>query len=225
MDYNMPSLNGVDASRLIKQDNKLNHQPSIILVSAHQKDEIFDLDVPETIDGFIHKPVSQSRLFDAIAEAFGEGFFASPSSEALKADDEALLANARILLAEDNIVNQKVAIGILKKKGVEVIVANNGREAIDILGAQAIDYFDLILMDMEMPEIDGYQATRLIREGDDNTTIPIIAMTAHAMQEDRTRCIECGMDGYITKPVAPDLLYKTLASFLRNAQKLKTPQA
>ena len=102
-------------------------------------------------------------------------------------------------------------------------MANNGRQALDILDERPKGYFDLILMDMEMPEIDGYQATRLIREGSHCTAIPIIAMTAHAMPEDRERCIECGMDGYITKPVAPDLLYKTLAGFLRSAQTLKAP--
>ena len=223
MDYNMPIMNGVDASRMIRQDNKLNHQPSVILVSAHQKDEIFGLDIPETIDGFIHKPVSQSRLFDAIAEAFGEDLFATATTESLHSEDKRLLASARILLAEDNLVNQTVAIGILKKKGVEVVVANNGRQALDILGERPKGYFDLILMDMEMPEIDGYQATRLIREGNHCAAIPIIAMTAHAMQEDRKRCIDCGMDGYITKPVAPDLLYKTLARFLRKAQTQKAP--
>jgi len=221
MDYNMPNLNGLDASRLIKQDRKIVHRPSVILVSAHQKDEIFGLDLPETIDGFIHKPVSQSRLFDAIAEAFGESVFATATTDSLRAEDLALLSSARILLAEDNIVNQKVAVGILKKKGVEVVVANNGRQAIDILAMHPNGYFDLILMDMEMPEIDGYQATQLIREGDNSAAIPIVAMTAHAMQEDRKRCIECGMDGYITKPVEPDLLHKTLARFLRKAQTQK----
>ncbi len=214
MDYNMPGINGVEASRLIKHEAHLEVQPSVILVSAHQKDEIFGGEKPAEIDGFIHKPVSQSRLFDAIAETFGEELFDQHDSGKLSEEQEDLLSRSRILLAEDNVVNQKVAIGILKKKGVEVLVANNGREAIEILESEPAGFFDLILMDMEMPEIDGYQATIAIREGVHDSHIPIVAMTAHAMSEDRDRCINCGMDGYITKPVAPELLYTTLAGFL-----------
>ncbi len=218
MDYSMPNMNGVSASKMIKQNTQLARTPSIILVSAYQQDEIFGTDKPPEIDAYIHKPVSQSRLFDAIAEAFGEELFVSGDEKVVKEEDRTLLAGARVLLAEDNLVNQKVAIGILKKQGVAVVVANNGREAIDELAAHPDGFFDIVLMDMEMPEVDGYEATRRIRHGLHCNTIPIIAMPAHAMSEDRYHCMECGMDGYITKPVAPDLLYTTLSSFLRRAK-------
>jgi|GEM_PF-509687 len=223
MDYKMPEIDGLTASELIRTDKRIVHQPAVILVSAYQKDEIFNDNENSNIDGFISKPVSQSRLFDAISEVFGEDLFYSDKSpdtdrkDAISDDD--LLRHSRVLLAEDNLVNQKVATGILKKKGVQVTIANNGQEAIDALNHAQIGEFDAILMDMEMPEVDGYQATRTIREGKHCADIPIIAMTAHAMRGDRERCLEGGMNAYITKPVDPALLYSTLSSFLRKAQQ------
>ena len=116
------------------------------------------------------------------------------------------------LLAEDNIVNQKVAIGILKKKGATITVANNGEEAIQILNQHPEFTFDAILMDMEMPLIDGYQATRHIRKHNHDADIPIIAMTAHALQGDRELCLQAGMNDYLTKPINPAVLYETVAA-------------
>jgi CheY-like chemotaxis protein len=116
----------------------------------------------------------------------------------------------RILLAEDSVVNQKLALGLLKKHGHEVVVANNGREAVELAGANP---FDLILMDVQMPELDGFEATRAIRlaEQATDTHVPIIALTAHAMQGDRERCLDVGMDSYISKPVRARDLYDTIA--------------
>ena len=124
------------------------------------------------------------------------------------------LQGAHVLLAEDNLVNQKVAAGMLKKKGVLVTVANNGQEALDALYAHSAGTFNAILMDMEMPEVDGYEATRHIRSGQCCRDIPIIALTAHALQGDRERCFDNGVDEYLTKPVSPKLLYRTLAQLL-----------
>ena len=115
----------------------------------------------------------------------------------------------RVLLAEDNVVNQKLAVGVLQRDGHQVTVANNGREAFE---AWRREPFDLILMDVQMPRLDGYAATRAIREREEETGlhVPIIAMTAHAMRGDRERCIEAGMDNYLPKPINPDELRNVL---------------
>ena len=119
----------------------------------------------------------------------------------------------RILLAEDNEVNQKLAVRILEKRGYTVTVANNGREALAALERQN---FDLMLMDVQMPEMGGFEATAAIRERERRTQthLPIVAMTAHAMKGDRERCLEAGMDGYVTKPIQPELLFDTIQAFL-----------
>src|SRR5690606_33546490 len=125
-----------------------------------------------------------------------------------------LLANLNVLLVEDNLVNQQVARGILKKKHIGVTLANNGREAVELLQTEGM-HFHLILMDLEMPEMDGHEATRLIRQGKTNANIPIIAITAQAMRGDRERCLAAGMDGYLSKPIMADMLYRTLSDMMR----------
>lgn len=213
MDFKMPEINGVEACDYIHASQAITEKPKMILISNYSRDDICEEYSLKNIHGFINKPVTPSRIFDSIALAFGEEIF-EHHHEISPGDQDHLLEEAHVLLAEDNIVNQKVAIGILKKKGVTVTVANNGQEAIDILKAHDCGTFGAVLMDMEMPEMDGYQATRMIRAGDHCPHIPIIAMTAHALQGDRERCLEAGMDDYLTKPVNPQLLYQTLALYL-----------
>jgi CheY-like chemotaxis protein len=158
------------------------------------------------------KPVKQSELYDAIMEGLG---IAAPS---IDVDKQAVPAPAsgqlRILLAEDSIPNQKLAIGLLSKWGYTTVVAINGQEAVD--RALSDGEFDLILMDVQMPELDGFDATRRIREAEQaagRRRTPIIAMTAHAMKGDRERCLAAGMDGYISKPVRAPELSRTIAEF------------
>ncbi|MDN3638129.1 response regulator [Simiduia curdlanivorans] len=215
MDYRMPHIDGLTASHVIKNECQLSHIPAIILVSAHHRDEVFQNENSDCVENFISKPISQSHLFDAIAEVFGDSVFETDKDRIPAEKVAETLENCHILLAEDNIVNQKVAVGILKKMKVKVTVANNGQEAIEHLNNNPCNTFDAILMDMEMPEIDGYDATRKIRAGQHCAAIPIIAMTAHAMRGDKERCLQAGMDGYITKPVKPELLYHTLATFIQ----------
>jgi len=126
-----------------------------------------------------------------------------------------------VLLAEDNRVNQVVAIRTLEKLGHSVLVANNGLEALSLLDQQA---FDLVLMDIQMPEMDGLTATKTIREGErqSGSRIPIIAMTAHAMKGDRERCLEGGMDGYVSKPISGKALEDAIASALQGGATTKT---
>jgi len=218
IDYDMPRINGLEACKVVRQRQSLRHQPKLVLISSLTSDEAQTLPHADTIDAFIRTPITPSRIFDAVAVTFGEALFEQDHAlEPLSEQEQnKCLQGARVLLAEDNLINQKVAIGILKKKGVEVVVANNGLEALMHLNGNPAGHFGVILMDMEMPELDGYQATREIRKGHHEVHIPIIALTAHALQGDRERCIEAGMDDYITKPVDPALLYATLAQYLAN---------
>jgi CheY-like chemotaxis protein/signal transduction histidine kinase len=222
LDYRMPTMNGLQLTGLIKSDRSLKQQPHVFLISAYHRDEISSAD-PNAIlvDDFLSKPVSESRLFDAISQAIGrEQLLQDISSEVVTPTDiEELLENARILIAEDNIVNQQVIRGILKKKKITTVIATNGIEALKLLETTS-EPFDAILMDLEMPEMDGLEATRRIRAGQLRASslqqnIPIIAVTAQAMRGDRERCLAVGMNGHLSKPVNPEILYTTLADILR----------
>lgn len=222
LDYRMPNMNGLQLTGLIKSDRTLKQKPRVFLISAYHRDEISSAD-PNAIlvDEFLSKPVSESRLFDAISQAIGrEQLLQELSPEIITPGDiQELLENARVLIAEDNIVNQQVIRGILKKKKIDTVIAANGIEALQLL-ENTSEPFDVILMDLEMPEMDGIEATQRIRAGQLRSNnlqqnIPIVAVTAQAMRGDRERCLAAGMNGYLSKPVNPELLYSTLADILR----------
>ena len=166
------------------------------------------------VNGFLIKPVNQSTLINVLAEIF--------APEHMMAAREAVKATAydlngfRVLLAEDNAINQQIAVELLEGVGASVDVADNGREAVEKLLASAGDLpYDAVLMDLQMPEMDGYQATARIRAEPRLADLPIVAMTAHAMAEERDRCLAAGMHAHITKPIDPELLYRTLMQFYR----------
>ena len=215
IDFKMPTMNGLDTAKAIAS-LKLSPKPKLILISNFTHEEIIGKYPLTHVDGFINKPVTHSRLLDSIAYTFGETLFDKNNGRLPDNDIELSVANdplkdCTVLLAEDNIVNQRVAIGILKRRHVNVVVANNGEEAVNIFNHEPEGHFAAILMDMEMPKMDGYAATRYIRQGQHSPDIPIIAMTAHALSSDRQRCLDTGMDDYITKPVNPEKLYQALA--------------
>jgi CheY-like chemotaxis protein len=223
MDWRMPDINGLEATTMIKADTLLQQVPAVVMVSAYRKDEIIDPQQQNCVDGFISKPVSQSRLFNTLADIFSDQIqepeLSTSTVASLESDDiDHLLSGRHLLLAEDNIVNQKVAAGILKKKKVRVTIANNGYEAIALM-RKYDGQFDAVLMDIEMPEMDGFEATRAIRNGCHYPQIPIIALTAQALKGDRERCLNANMNGYISKPVAPNKLYDTLAKLLKEKQQ------
>jgi len=174
-------------------------------VSAHGRDEFASEALAAGVDAFLPKPVTPSALLDATLLVMGHR---SEDRTQITAAGEAenRLRGARILLVEDNIVNQRVALRILEKLGFSAEAKANGAEAVDALASTA---YDLVFMDVQMPVMDGYEATAQIRDPASavlDHDIPIIAMTAHSMQGDRDRCIEAGMNDYIAKPITPKTL-------------------
>ena len=164
------------------------------------------------ISGYLTKPVKQSELFDAILTVL-DMHRAEPGEKDLvtKHSIKENKTRLRILLAEDNLVNQRLAVKVLSKRGYSVVVAVNGREAVEAFEREP---FDVVLMDVQMPEMDGFEATAVIREKEkeEGGHIPIIAMTAHAMKGDRERCIEAGMDEYVSKPIRPQTVVDAIES-------------
>lgn len=210
MDYHMPDMDGIAATHEIKAQPNNKHLPIVIMVSAHDFSHLKAASV-NVIDAYIHKPISQSRLYDALIDLFAVD---TTKKESVKISDHYQdLVGKKVLLVEDNIVNQKVAVGILSKQGVLVDVVDNGLQCLKHLTEQ--DHYDAILMDMEMPEMDGISATRCIREYSQWQALPIIAMTAHALKGDRERFLAAGMNAYVSKPIDPEFLYQTLLETLK----------
>jgi two-component system sensor histidine kinase/response regulator len=212
MDCQMPDLDGFSVAQKIKQNPGLAGATILMLSSAGRHGDAARCR-ELGIAAYLTKPVRQSQLFDAIITALGEVTRTENLSglTALRSPRESRQLN--ILLAEDNAVNQKIATRMLEKLGHTVTVAENGKEALDIF--TRLD-FDAIFMDVQMPEMDGLTATEKIREGERQTRLhmPIIAMTAHAMKGDRERCLEAGMDGYISKPINGRELEQAIAGAL-----------
>jgi CheY-like chemotaxis protein len=187
----------------------------IMLVSMARPEDIGRCDEA----GLAHllKPVKHSELLDALT---GGAFTSEEKSAGTSA--AARVAPLRILLAEDGVVNQKLAVALLQKHGHQVLVAANGREAVALAQLQR---FDLVLMDVLMPEMDGLEATRAIRAAENLTGrhVPIVAMTAHALREDRERCLKAGMDGYVSKPIRAQQLFETIETVLGARSAMPQP--
>ncbi len=214
MDWKMPEMDGIEASRFIKNEDEFTNIPTIIMVTAHAKEEVMEKADDVSLDGFLVKPVIQSQLFDTIvnvlAPTLPEEFQPRDSFD----NDNTLqfLSGLRVLLVEDNEVNRQLAVTLLESVGIETDVAVNGKESVEAV--RKSDY-DLVLMDIQMPEMDGLEATRHIRKSEKEGTkeLPIIAMTAHAMRGDKEKCLEAGMNDHISKPIDPAHLFDTLFKY------------
>lgn len=219
IDAEMPDMDGFAVAEQIRRDPKLAGATIMMLTTTGQAtdaERCRQLDIA----AYLTKPVKQSDLFDVIVDALGTSALESEATHSRitvasdNLSDGASDTNRfMILLAEDNAVNQRVAVRLLQKRGHTVSVAENGREALRRLEQER---FDLVLMDVQMPEMDGLEATAAIRAQEKTTGqhMPIIAMTAHAMAGDRERCLEAGMDGYVSKPIQPQVLFDTIASVI-----------
>ncbi len=222
MDWRMPGMDGLQASRHIIGDETLRHPPHIVLVTAFGREEVREEAERLNLDGYLVKPVTKSMIVDTLVNVFahedGEAEGGAGSEQA------AQLPGVRLLLAEDNEINQQIAIELLEGAGATVRLAHNGREAVDILlNGEQPPPFDAVLMDLQMPEMDGYQATARIRAEARFAQLPIIAMTAHATIEERQRCLAAGMNDHLPKPIDPALLFDTVARNLKRPEAAPLP--
>ena len=215
MDWKMPGIDGIEASKLIKSDQVLRKIPGIVLVTAYGREEVMVQAEKVGLEGLMLKPITPSILLDTIMQAFGQTVHEA-SGTAHRKEQEAKawdnIQGARVLLVEDNEINQQVAMEILQGAGLTVRIANNGQEGVD---AFKQDQYDAILMDIQMPVMDGYTATREIRKHNRFKEVPIIAMTAHAMTGDEKKSLESGMNDHVTKPIDPNQLFATLRKWIQ----------
>jgi len=209
-DAAMPQTDGFALLRQIR--GEMDPAPATIMMLA-SGDRAGDVSRCEQlgVSAYVPKPIKQSELFDAVVLALGIGVLVEEGAEASAAARPKPLRSLRILLAEDSLVNQKLVKALLERQGHSVIVANDGQEAVGAFRTQPVD---LILMDIQMPQMDGLEATIAIRQAEKQrgTHVPIVAMTAHAMQGDRERCLEAGMDEYLAKPIRAQRLFETIAA-------------
>jgi CheY-like chemotaxis protein len=212
MDWRLPGIEGVENSRRLKDHLTHARVPAILMISSSEDEEVMGGLADPAMDAFLMKPVEERRLLDAIATIFG----VKPSGLISELRDIPLeppagLIGKRVLIIEDNEFNRDLAVELLQDLGIEVSTAVNGREGVECIQAGT---FDLVLMDIQMPEMDGLTATRLIRADRRFRDLPIVAMTAHAMNSDHDRSISAGMNDHLTKPISPNKLKETLIRWM-----------
>ena len=219
IDWRMPGLDGIETTRLIRQDSNLCVPLSVLMVTAHDYGDLVALAEMVGIEHLLAKPVTESTLHDAITEALqGKAALQAHRRErdemnGIGEADLARLHGVRVLLVEDSPLNRQVALEFLSEVGVQVETAVNGIEGVERIFA---DQYDLVLMDIQMPEMDGLSATRAVRADSRFADLPIIAMTAHAMSGDRELSLAAGMNDHITKPIDPDHMYVTMLRWLQH---------
>jgi PAS domain S-box-containing protein len=218
LDWQMPEMDGIETARRIRALG-LHRDPDIIMISAYDLSELAEDTNQLGIAKRLIKPVTESQLFDAVIDLFGADkesarIVATHHDVATAAEQWAAIQGAHILLVEDNEINQQVAREILEQAGVTVDIAGNGVQAIAALD---VHVYDAVLMDVQMPVMDGYEATRQLRTEERFATLPIIAMTANAMSGDREKSLESGMNDYVTKPINPSQVFAALARWVTPA--------
>ncbi|MHB8961847.1 MAG: hybrid sensor histidine kinase/response regulator, partial [Saccharofermentanales bacterium] len=214
MDWRMPGMDGIETAERIMTDKSMSNTPLTIMVSAFGREEIFKKAEKIGIQAFLMKPVNQSLLLDTIMQAFSIDAVQAATQYAQKEEFSDLIDSIRgthVLLVEDTVLNQEVAVEILLGAGVTADIAGNGQEAI---AAVLANRYDLVLMDIQMPVMGGYEATQRIREIPELKDLPILAMTAHAMQGVKDDCIAAGMNDYISKPIDPLVLFSIIKKWL-----------
>jgi len=209
MDWKMPDMDGVAAARAIKESDTITTKPAVLMVTAYDRAQLLREAGDVSLAGVLVKPVSQATLLDGILRALGRVDTAAREEVVLGAD----LRGAHLLLMEDNEINQQVAAEILGNAGVRVTVAGDGREGVSIL-TDGGETFDGILMDIQMPVMDGYEATREIRSRPEFKDLPIIAMTANVMAGDREKAVEAGMNDHVAKPIDVADLFEVLSRWV-----------
>ena len=208
IDWKMPEMDGVKTTRLIREI--VGDDTPVIMLTSFNWDEIASEAHEAGVDTFVPKPLFAGTVMDEFAEAFQRK---NKAFEERTAD----LKGRRVLLAEDVAVNAEIMMMILNMREIEADLAENGRVAVNLFESHGVGYYDAILMDMRMPEMDGLEATRVIRgmQREDARTIPIIALTANAFDEDVQQSMQAGLNAHLSKPVEPDVLFETLEKLIR----------
>jgi two-component system, sensor histidine kinase and response regulator len=221
IDAHMPEMDGFMLAERIRQRSHLRDVRLLMLTSGGQPGDVARCR-EMGITSYLTKPVKQTDLWKAIAAAVGPPPAEPPISPAAVAASSTAASGLHILVAEDNPVNQKLAVALLEKEGHRVTLVGDGVEAVAALGRQE---FNLVLMDVQMPEMDGLEATRRIRQREQGTgrRVPVIAMTAYAMKGDRELCLEAGMDAYVSKPVRAKELFAAIEALVHPAKSAATP--
>ena len=215
-DMQMPSMDCMELGKIIKNDPAISNVKLVMLSSRGLRGDFAEVK-KIGFDAYLTKPIRRSQLFDCLVMVFSGKEKKDESDKTVITKftvSETRKRNAKILVAEDNIVNQKLALRLMEKFGYKADAVANGEEAIRSL---SLIPYDLVLMDVQMPEMDGLEAARVIRDISSSVIdhkVPVVAMTAHAMSGDRKACLDAGMDDYITKPVNPDALLKVVTKYL-----------
>jgi two-component system sensor histidine kinase/response regulator len=225
LDWKMPQMDGLETARRIRNHPQLTEQPGILLISSYQRAELNEGQLAQLVDGFVGKPVTQSALFDAVVNALGRQEQPEDEERPLQAAAEGdwrFSPEARILLVEDNVINQEITMELLRQAGLSVRVAADGAQALALLERES---FALVLMDIEMPNMDGLEATQRIRAIARLRDLPIIAVTAHAMAGDEELFLKVGMNDYLSKPITEHRLLRLLRRWLPGAPANQTGEA
>ncbi|MBE6029109.1 MAG: response regulator [Clostridiales bacterium] len=208
VDWKMPEMDGVETTRKIR--SIIGHDSAIIILTSYNWDDIVEEAHEAGVDSFVPKPLFAASVMDEFREAFR-------LKQANRDSQDIDLKGRRVLLAEDMVVNAEIMVMVLGMRELDVEVAENGKIAVDMFMSHPEGYYDVILMDVRMPEMDGLEATRVIRSSgrSDAASIPIIALTANAFDEDVQRSMQAGLNAHLSKPVEPESLFETIANLIR----------
>ena len=226
LDWQMPGMDGVETALCIEMDTDIAAIPTLFLVTVFGKDDARELAKDLPIDAFLNKPLNTSVVIDTLVTVLTRSGDGGPLGASIDPGVVTLVEAAkgkRVLVVEDNNINQQVAREILESEGLLVDTADNGRIAVDLLFKKGPDAYAAILMDIQMPEMDGVMATREIRTDPSFNDVPILALTAHALNEDRQRSLDAGMNGHLTKPVIADDLIAALNTWIAGVEPRKEP--
>jgi CheY-like chemotaxis protein len=213
IDWQMPGLDGIETGKRIRALPKLTVHPHLIMVTAYGHEEVLKQAEASAFESVLIKPVTPSMLFDSVIFSLGAAQEKAQevAASSVGASDLARIRGAHVLLVEDNELNREVAIGLLEEAPISIESAENGEVAVQMVNKNE---YDLVLMDMQMPVMDGIAATKIIRSDPRFRRLPIVAMTANAMASDRQMCLEAGMSDHIAKPIDPELLFAALLRWI-----------
>jgi two-component system sensor histidine kinase/response regulator len=212
VDWQMPGLDGFETGKRIRALPNLAVAPQLVMVTAYGREEVLKQAEESSFANILIKPVTASMLFDSAVEALGGSNSKTYEAASSPTIELERIRGSRVLLVEDNELNREVALGLLEDAHLSIDIAENGRDAVEKVG---VNNYDLVLMDMQMPVMDGLAATRAIRLKPQFQTLPIIAMTANVMESDREKCAEAGMNDHLAKPIDPEALFACLLRWIK----------